>query len=55
MTTYEYGNMDALTVLIQPVEYHDLSGIDREIASIREVTNENNFRLFAVKVQRWNL
>ena len=54
MTIYEYGNPDAETILIQPVDDHDLTRIEREITAIRELTTGRDFRLIAVKVDRWN-
>ena len=53
LTVYEYGNAESANVLIQPVEDHDLDVIENEVRKIRELT-ENNFRLLAVKVERWN-
>ena len=34
MKTYEFGNKDADIVLIQPVDDHDLEGIENEFAEI---------------------
>ncbi len=53
MERFVYGNPDAGTVLIQPVDDHDLSGIEREVAFLRENT-EREFRLVALKVDDWN-
>lgn len=53
MMIYEYGNMGSRTVLIQPVDYHDLSGIENEVRTIRELIGAD-FRLIAVKVDDWN-
>ena len=53
MDVFEYGNRDAKIVLIQPVDEHDLSMIEREIAAIRERT-ARDFRLVACKVNSWN-
>jgi predicted alpha/beta superfamily hydrolase len=52
MQIIEFGN-DAQTVLIQPVDDHDLSVIDSEIALIRGMTGQD-FRLTAVKAGSWN-
>lgn len=53
MKTYEYGNADAAAVLIQPVDDHDMAGIEDEIAEIHRLT-EMDFYLIAVKVNNWN-
>ena len=53
MITYRYGDPEASTVLIQPVDEHDLSVIENEIQSIRELTN-TPFFLIAIKVEDWN-
>ncbi|MBE6046749.1 MAG: esterase [Clostridiales bacterium] len=53
MKTREFGNTDADIVLIQPVDDHDLEGIENEFAAI---TNkyDKQFRLIAVKIGDWN-
>lgn len=53
MEIREYGRQDAGTVLIQPVDEHDLEGMDREVARIREEAGEE-FRLLTFRVQSWN-
>ena len=53
MEIREYGRQDAGTVLIQPVDEHDLEGMDREVARIREEAGED-FRLLTFRVQSWN-
>ena len=53
MTVYEFGDAGADTVLIQPVDDHDLSGIENEVALIAANFNKS-FRLIAVKVDNWN-
>ena len=53
MEIREYGRQDADTVLIQPVDEHDLEGMDREVARIREEAGED-FRLLTFRVQSWN-
>ena len=53
MTTYIFGNESAPNVLIQPVDSHDLEGIENEVKTIRELTDAD-FRLIAVKVADWN-
>ena len=53
MKTYEFGNPDSDIVLIQPVDDHDLGGIESEFAAI---TNNSNmsFHLIAVRIDDWN-
>ena len=53
MDLLEYGQQDAGTVLVQPVDEHDLEGMDREAARIREDAGED-FRLLAFRVKSWN-
>ena len=53
MTVYEFGDACADTVLIQPVDDHDLSGIENEVTLIAESCGKN-FHLIAVKVDNWN-
>ncbi len=52
MQVYEFGNKDAETLLIQPVDDHDLAVIESEVAAIRKMAGED-FCLKAVKVKRW--
>ena len=51
--TYEYGDTAAPVVLIQPVDGHDLTFIDSELANISSLAGDD-FRLIAVKVNNWN-
>ena len=53
MTVFEYGNLNAGIVLIQPVDDHDMSVMDSEVRYIRELTDKE-FGLIAVKVRNWN-
>ena len=53
MTAFEFGNRDSDTVLIQPVDDHDLEGIENEAELIAKNSGED-FRLIAVKVGDWN-
>ena len=53
MKTYEFGNPDAGICLIQPVDDHDLTGIEKEYAGILELTDKE-FQLIALKVNGWN-
>ena len=49
----EYAAASAQHVLIQPVDKHDLAGMENETAAIRRMTDVP-FRLIAVGVERWN-
>ena len=49
----KFGQEDAKKVLIQPVDEHDLSGIDKEISLIKQAVADD-FCLLAVKVGSWN-
>ena len=53
MEIYLLGNEFAPNVLIQPVDSHDLEGIENEVNTLRQLT-EAGFRLIAVKVPDWN-
>lgn len=53
MKTYEFGNSDSDIVLIQPVDNHDLEGIENEYKVIVSQCDKN-FRLIAAKVDDWN-
>lgn len=53
MKLYKFGDAGADTVLIQPVDDHDLSGIENEVTLIAESCGKN-FHLIAVKVDNWN-
>lgn len=53
MKTYEFGNPDAEIVLIQPVDDHDLEGIENEFAAILS-SCRMSFRLLAARVDDWN-
>ena len=53
MDILEFGNPAAATILIQPVDDHDLSFIEQEVAAIHRLT-ERDFRLLALKVDNWN-
>ena len=53
MCIYEYGNLQADIVLVQPVGDHDLAGLEAEVAEIQRLANKE-FRLLAVKVEDWN-
>lgn len=53
MKILELGEPSAETVLIQPIGDHELAGLDLELRSIQELTNQS-FRFVAVKVDQWN-
>ena len=53
MELYKYGDPDAAAVLIQPVDAHDLSVIEKEAAEIKRLS-DTDFCLIAVKTERWN-
>ena len=53
MEIYEYGNSNANTVLIQPVDDHDMSYIENETEAIKALS-DTDFNLIAVKVNNWN-
>ena len=53
MVTYEYGNPHAVITLIQPVDDHDIAGMDAEVAEIQRLSGKD-FRLLAIKVDSWN-
>ena len=53
MKTYEFGNADADIVLIQPVDDHDLEGIENEFAAIASSCGRD-VRLIAVRIDDWN-
>ena len=53
MKLYEFGDVNADTVFIQPVDDHDLSGIENEVALIAANCGKS-FRLIAVKIDNWN-
>ena len=53
MQIFNYGNPAASTVLIQPVDDHDLEELETEINEIRKRV-QTDFQLIAVKVEDWN-
>ena len=53
MNIIKYGNPDADTVLIQPVDNHDLEGIVNEVEKIKQLSGKD-FCLVAIKVDNWN-
>ena len=53
MKTYEFGSADADIVLIQPVDDHDLEGIENEFTAIITGCN-TDVRLIAVRIDDWN-
>lgn len=53
MKIYEYGNPSASTILVQPVDAHDLSLIENEVNEIRRISGKDFF-LIACKIENWN-
>ncbi len=53
MEISEFGNPQSDIVLIQPVDEHDLEGIENESAAIVAVCNRD-FHLLAVRIKDWN-
>ena len=53
MNVSKYGNPDADTVLIQPVDNHDLEEIVNEAERIKQLSGKD-FCLVAIKVDNWN-
>lgn len=53
MEMHEYGDVSSHIVLIQMADDHDLAGIQREMAAIRENTKAD-FLLRVFRVNRWN-
>ena len=53
MKIQEFGEQGSNTVLIQPVDDHDLAVIESEVEAMEELS-ENPFHLITVKVDSWN-
>ena len=53
MQIFHYGNLSASTVLIQPVDDHDLEEMETELNEIRK-QGKADFQLIAVKADNWN-
>lgn len=53
MKTCEFGNAESNIILIQPVDDHDLEGIENEFAMITNSCNLS-LRLIAVSINNWN-
>ena len=53
MRIFEFGNRGSGTILIQPVDSHDLSVIGNEAETIRKLAGDD-FYLVAVSVDSWN-
>ncbi len=51
--TVRFGDPESDTVLIQPVDGHDLAGIENEVSLIAADCGKS-FHLIAVKVDQWN-
>ena len=54
MKICHYGNPRSQKVLIQMVDDHDLSFLEQEVSQIAHLTENADFLLIAVKVDRWN-
>ena len=53
MTEKIFGNPEAAVTLIQPVDEHDLAGMETELAEIRK-RMDRDFCLIALPVEHWN-
>ena len=53
MKILEYENTDSSTLLLQPVDEHDLEVMDSEVALIKQLT-DREFGLLAFEVSDWN-
>ena len=53
MNKYEYGNSDSQTILIQTIDEHDLSLLEKQYTLIKDYT-DHEFLLCAYKVDDWN-
>ena len=49
-----YGDRHSENWLIQPVDDHDLEGMDNEVSVITELTGNTDFCLITFKVRNWN-
>ena len=53
MKRFEFGNPKGESVLIQPVDEHDLEGIEREYSELFRLA-KREFRLLALETESWN-
>lgn len=53
MQRFEFGNKNAMNILVQPADLHDISYLEKEIEQIKALT-EKDFRLIAFAVDDWN-
>ncbi len=53
MKIQEFGDLKSNTVLIQPVDDHDLAVIESEVSTIGKLSEEP-FHLITIKVDSWN-
>lgn len=53
MHRFEFGNKNAMNILVQPADLHDISYLEKEIEQIKALT-EKDFRLIAFAVDDWN-
>ena len=54
MTSYDFGNQNSSTVLIQPITGHELGLIKNEVAMLQALTG-SDFCLIAVIIDNWNI
>ena len=54
MNIHQFKNQTADTILIQPVDEHDLSLIEKQIQMIDEMTGGQDYGLLAYEVDDWN-
>ncbi|MCR5023660.1 MAG: esterase, partial [Lachnospiraceae bacterium] len=53
MKILEFGNIESNTVLIQPVDDHDLAVMDNEVSVLKKMAGDS-FHLITVKINSWN-
>ena len=53
MKIYEFGDPDSDIILLQPVDEHDLEGIENEFAAIAK-SSDMSLHLIAVRIEDWN-
>lgn len=53
MKILEFGNIESNTILIQPVDDHDLAVMDNEVSVLKKMAGDS-FHLITVKINSWN-
>lgn len=53
MSIYRFGDLQADSILIQPVGEHELDGLEEEVLQIQKRTKQE-FQMIAWKVEHWN-